>query len=317
MMQYLRLIRFKNLLIIALTMCLMRYAIIAPQLKLLNLSFQFSAFHFILLVIATMLITAAGYVINDYFDTKTDMLNHPGKVTVGKSISRRLAIIIHFTLNILGAALGVYISFYIGIPVLSFIFLMIPGILWFYSTTYKRQFLIGNIIVAFLTALVPLMVLLFEVPMLTRTFGAQMLEQQVNLSSLALWIGGYAVFAFILTLVREIVKDIEDFEGDNAFGRKTLPIELGVNNTVLILDAFILLVIGLLVYLLIFFVPDILSQVYVSVFVIFPLAASVYLLHRASDQKHYHRVSSILKLVMLSGVMYSLLAWYIFTFRMG
>jgi 4-hydroxybenzoate polyprenyltransferase len=297
-------------------MCLMRYAIIAPQLKLLNLSFQFSTFHFVLLVLATMLITAAGYVINDYFDTKTDMLNHPGKVTVGKSISRRLAIIIHFGLNILGCVFGGYISFYIGIPVLSFIFLMIPGILWFYSTSYKRQFLIGNIIVAFLTALVPLMVLLFEVPMLIRTFGAQMLEQQVNLNSLALWVGGYSVFAFLLTLIREIVKDIEDFEGDNAFGRKTLPIVLGVNSTVLILDGFLLVVISLLVYLLLYFVPDFLSQVYVGLFVIFPLAASVYLLHKASEQKHYHTVSSLLKIVMLSGVMYSILAWYIFTYRM-
>jgi 4-hydroxybenzoate polyprenyltransferase len=316
-MQYLRLLRFKNLLIIALTMYLMRYAIIAPQLKLLNLSFQFSTFHFVLLVLATMLITAAGYVINDYFDTKTDMLNHPGKVTVGKSISRRLAIIIHIGLNLMGCVFGVYISFYIDIPVLSFIFLMIPGILWFYSTTYKRQFLIGNIIVAFLTALVPLMVLLFEVPMLTRAFGSQMLEQQVTLNSLAIWVGGYAFFAFLLTLVREIVKDIEDFEGDNAFGRKTLPIVLGVNNTILILDGFLLLVIGLLVYMLIFFVPDFLSQVYVSLLIILPLAASVYLLHKASEQKHYHRISSLLKIIMLSGVMYSIVAWYIFTYRMG
>jgi 4-hydroxybenzoate polyprenyltransferase len=160
------------------------------------------------------------------------------------------------------------------------------------------------------------MVLLFEVPLLTRTFGQQMLEQHVDLSSLALWVGGYAVFAFLLTLVREIVKDIEDFEGDNAFGRRTLPIVLGVKATVFILDAFILLIGGILVWLLFNFIFDLFSQLYVGILVVLPLAASLFLLHKAQGPRDYHRVSSLLKIIMFTGVMYALLAWYIFSYRM-
>jgi 4-hydroxybenzoate polyprenyltransferase len=316
MVRYIRLIRLQNLLIIALTMYLMRYAIIAPQLKLFNIEFQFPSLHFFLLVMATIFITAAGYVINDYFDTKTDMLNHPDTVTVGKTISRRLAIIIHMALNIVGCIIGVYISFYIGMPVLSFIFLLIPGMLWFYSTTYKRQFLIGNVIVAFLTALVPLMVLLFEVPLLVKVYGRMMLQEHMDFNSLSVWIGGYTIFAFLLTLIREVVKDIEDYEGDTAFGRNTLPIVLGVNITIYILDFLLLMIVGLLSYLIVYFVPDLISQIYVSILLILPMLLSLYLLHRAKTQLQYHRVSTLLKGIMLAGVLYSIIAWYILSYRL-
>jgi 4-hydroxybenzoate polyprenyltransferase len=148
-------------------MVLMRYAILSPVLSKLNIALvempgtisamtlQMPLFDFILLVAATVLITAAGYVINDYFDIKTDLINR-GKVIVGTSIPRRMAMMWHNILNITGVGIGFYVSWRTGFFWMGILFLLVSGMLYFYSASYKRQFLIGNIIVAFLTAMVPM-----------------------------------------------------------------------------------------------------------------------------------------------------------------
>ena len=169
MFHYLKLIRYQNLLIIAVTQYLMRWSIIYPILKVNNFHLQFSEFNFFLLVLSTIFLAAAGYVINDYFDRKTDLLNRPDTVIVGTVIKRRVAMILHIVINIIGIGLGFYILLSIGIYKLGFIYIIIAGILWYYSTSYKRHFLIGNIIVALLTALVPLMVVLYEIPLLNKS----------------------------------------------------------------------------------------------------------------------------------------------------
>jgi len=207
MLNFLRLIRYKNLLIIILTQYLMRWSIIKPILEVYGFKLQFSELHFFFLVMATVFITAAGYVINDYFDTKTDLVNRPETVIVGRLLNRRWAILLHIILNTIGIGLGAYISFYIGIPILTFVFVLITGVLWFYSTTYKRQFLIGNIIVATLTALVPLMVILFEIPLLNKEYGLLIREMYFDLKHIIFWVSAFALFAFLLTLIREIIKD--------------------------------------------------------------------------------------------------------------
>jgi len=163
---FLRVFRYQNLLIVALTMYLMRFGVIQPLLAQKGFALQMSEWFFLLLVLSTVFITAAGYVINDYFDTKTDLVNRPLRVVVGRQLSRRAAIFTHWLLNSIGFVLGLAVSFYINRPFFAMGFFVIPGILWFYSTTYKRQFLVGNIIVALLTALVPLMTILFELPLL-------------------------------------------------------------------------------------------------------------------------------------------------------
>ena len=165
-----QLIRFPNLVIIVATQYAMRYLLMEPLLPSDSFSLQFGDLQFFLLVLATVFIAAAGYIINDYFDTQADLINKPSRVVVGIKISRREAMTMHALLNIIGVGIGVYLAFYVGIPSLSFVFLMATGLLWFYSTNYKRQFLVGNLSVAFLTGLVPLMVVLFEIPMLNREY---------------------------------------------------------------------------------------------------------------------------------------------------
>jgi len=289
----------------------MRWSIIKPILEVYDFKLQFSELNFFFLVMATVFITAAGYVINDYFDTKTDLVNRPETVIVGRVLNRRWAILLHVILNTIGIGLGVYISFYIGIPALSIVFLLITGILWFYSTTYKRQLLIGNIIVAVLTALVPLIVILFEIPLLNKEYGLLMHEMRANFVHIILWVSAFALFAFLLTMIREIIKDVEDFEGDSAYGRKTMPIVLGVLNSKIVIITFIITTLFSLLYLNFRFLNDLITLIYFILFLIIPLLLLLYKIIVATGKKDYHRSSNLSKLIMLAGILYSLVANYI------
>ena len=317
----LSLVRFPNLLIIAFTQYAMRYLIMEPLLPSDSFVLQFGDFQFALLVFATMLIAAAGYIINDYFDTRADLINKPKRVVVGVSISRKEAMILHMVLNIMGVGIGVYLAFYIGLPSLSLVFVLSTGLLWFYSTNYKKQFLVGNLIVAFLTALVPLMVVLFEIPLLNREYGEVMVRYDSSFSYLLAWVSAFSFFAFITTLIREIIKDAEDLEGDNAYGMKTVPIVLGTLWTrvlVLVLIAFTLIA---LIYLLFTYIfhsvdpPDYISLVYFLLLLLIPLVLLAIQVIAARDKRAYHRASMLIKLIMLSGILYSVLVFYLVSFK--
>ena len=299
----------------------MRYLIMKPLLPSDQFSLQFGGLPFALLVLSTVLIAAAGYIINDYFDTQTDLINRPGRVVVGFRIGRRVAMILHAVLNMIGVGLGVYLSFYIRLPALSFVFILATGLLWFYSTSYKRQFLVGNLSVAFLTGLVPMMVILFEIPLLNREYGPVMLQHNLNFNYMVAWVGGFSFFAFLTTLIREVIKDTEDFEGDWAYGMNTLPIVLGVFWTriiVLTLIAFEVFMLGyLLVRHILFSVEpaDLISLVYFALLLILPLLLLAARVITARKKEHYHTASILVKGIMLSGILYSVVVFYLVTFK--
>lgn len=309
--EFFKLIRIKNIIIIILTQYAIRYLIVRTILDINGLELRFSELDFFLLVLSTIFITASGYVINDYFDTKTDIINKPDEVVVGKVITRRKAIIIHSVFNIIGIGFGVYLSFKIDIPVLSLIFILITGILWFYSTTYKRQFLIGNVIVALLTALVPLMVLLFEIPVLISTYGEIMNYFREMITTLTVWVSAFAFYAFMTTMIREIIKDVEDYEGDKAFGRNSLPIVLGVKTTKIVIVSLVFIVIISLFYFWYEWLDDILSLIYFISFLGIPLIFLVFYTMKARNKEQYSQASRLIKSIMLAGILYAGLACYI------
>ena len=317
----LHLIRFPNLMIIAATQYAMRYLLMEPLLPSNEFSLQFGDIQFFLLVLSTIFIAAAGYIINDYFDTQADMINKPGRVVVGTKISRREAMTMHALLNIIGVGIGIYLAFYVRIPSLSFVFIMATGLLWFYSTNYKRQFLVGNLSVAFLTGLVPLMVVLFEIPLLNRAYGSIMLQSESNFNYIFAWVGGFSFFAFLTTLIREVIKDAEDFEGDRAYGMKTLPIVLGTRWTKGIIVVLIGFTLTLLAYLLIKYIvfsvepADLISLTYFILLLFIPLILLITQVIVAGDKRGYHRASLLIKLVMLAGILYAVVVFYLVTFK--
>ena len=313
----LKLVRIQNLLIIIATQYLMRYCIIQPFLKLNDFHLQLNNFHFFLLVLATVLIAAAGYVINDYFDTRTDRLNKPDKVVIDHSVSRRKAILLHNVLNIAGVGIGIYLSFYINVPGLSLIWLMAAGFLWFYSTNYKRQFLIGNLIVSLLTGVVPILVIIYEMPLLNEEYGKIMIDANASFNYIFTWISGFGFFAFLTTLIREIIKDSEDFEGDSAFGMNTLPIVVGTKYTKISLYSLITALIALLIWVLFEFIlysgneTDLITAFYFLFFLILPAAYLFVKIFKATTKENYHWASQLTKFIMLTGLLYALVVRYI------
>jgi len=326
MKEFLKLIRWQNLLIVILTMVLMRYAVIESLLGKVNvqmkeglsvmipMTLQFSLVDFIILVAATVLITAGGYVINDYFDIKTDLINR-GKVIVGTKISRRRAMLWHTIFNIAGVLAGFYVSIKVGYFWIGVLFLMVTGLLYFYSASYKRQFLIGNLIVAILTAMVPFMVILFEWPALYRFYSENVIDLP-NLMFLFYWIGGFSLFAFLTTLTREIIKDIEDFEGDLAYGRKTIPVVIGIPASKIVSVILISCTLILLYLIWFFFVHDTITLTYITVLLTVPLLFVIYQITISRNKRQVHGASTLMKLIMLAGILYSVAVKIILTWNL-
>ncbi len=312
-----RLIRLHNLLIIAATQYIMRYCIIYPFLRINSFSLQLDNFRFFLLVLSTLVIAAAGYVINDYFDTGTDRINRPDELVINRTVGRRQAMMIHFILNIVGVAIGICLAFSVGVPELSLVFILATGLLWFYSTSYKRQFLIGNFVVSAMTGTVPLMVILFEMPLLNREYGLVMISHQANFNYIFFWIMSFSFFAFLTTLLREIIKDAEDFEGDSEFGMNTLPIYIGRKNTKIVISLLIALCMGLLITIFIRFLlyrgnsVDYISGTWFTLFLVIPFIYLVYKVITAESKRDWHIASQTTKIIMLAGILYSFIVRYI------
>lgn len=300
MAAWLRLIRWQNLLIIALTQGLAWWCLVSPLgPQVLHLP------NFTLLSLSTVLIAAAGYIINDYFDIKIDQVNHPERIVLGKVIPRKTAIIAHTLMNMVAVLLVGRVALRAGHLEWVGLQLACTGMLWVYSTTYKRRYMSGNVIVAALTALTVVALYIYE-PRLQVAATATLTRSRDTLSSLPVWIlAVYAYFAFMLTWVREIVKDMEDIEGDAADGCVTMPIKRGLGYattfaTGLVVLAFVPLVIWGVVLLMYGYVA---LGWYILGLLALPVAVWVaYLWRGPAGPAHYHAASRMLKIIMVLGI---------------
>jgi len=222
---FFRLIRVLNLLVIGLTMTvvevfLSRYDYIALQTSANSSSNALRFNEFYLLLLSTLLIAAAGNIINDYFDVKADRINKPDRLIIGRHIKRRWAMVLHWSFNLLGFILALYIGYVlqnVWIPIVSFLSI---NLLWFYSIFFKRKPLIGNVMVALLLGVIPIYVLIFNEPNLF-TVNRFLIVPILFISTIA----------FFMNLVRELVKDIQDIRGDLRLNAQTFPIKYGIKKT--------------------------------------------------------------------------------------
>ncbi|MBR5167671.1 MAG: geranylgeranylglycerol-phosphate geranylgeranyltransferase [Salinivirgaceae bacterium] len=316
MLNIIKMIRWPNLLMVPFTMCLMRYCIVQPMLDYQfspqlgeQISFQLSDGYFAVLVLINMLLGAAGYIINDYFDRHIDRINRPDEVIVGREVPRRAAMVWHIIFDIAALVLAAVFAWHLRMMSIFLLYAMIAGIFWLYSTTYKKQLLIGNLVVALGTATIPLQVGIFEYLTLTRVYGFEMMLKDLSFIPIMCWTGGFAFFAFIINMIREIVKDMEDLEGDNNYGCNTLPIAYGMKISKIVVWVLSVICIALLLVCYYFFLHEPLTLIYLSIFVIAPIVLVMILTAKADEVKHYHRISTIIKVIMLFGVLYSVLAW--------
>ena len=289
LIDFFRLIRTKNLLIIAICQYLIRYSIIIPMTD----SRSLSDLQFFYLVLSTIFIAAAGYIINDYFDTRVDRLNNR-KLIIDNTIKRREAIFLHFIFSGTGVFLGFFLAWIVDIINLGFINLFCSSALWFYSTNFKRTYLSGNLLISLLAALVILIIPLYEI----------IPNPNTNSENAFYIICGYAIFAFITTFIREIIKDFEDATGDKKMGYTTFAIvsEKTAKKVVQSLSLILITIIGIIAYLQIKY-QVFLAAAYVILIVEVPFIYFFIKLIGTCNKKSYRQLSQTIKLIMLTGTL--------------
>jgi len=256
-------------------------------------------FQYILLILSTVLIAAAGYVINNIFDQGTDGENKPNHVIVGKNISETKAYNIYVGLNISGVAIGFYLANVIEKPGFAAIFIFIAATLYLYATSFKQMLIVGNVIVASLLAVSVLIVPIFDMFPMVYDGNREVMATVFSV------ISDYAIIAFILNFIREMVKDLEDVDGDYNQGMNTLPIALGRKRTSkLIFGLSIVPVLLILYYTNRYFFANnlLLITIYVLLFVAAPLIYFTVKMWDAKSVNDYKHLSLVLKLVILFGV---------------
>lgn len=293
-MNFLKLVRYQNLLLLIFMQLLFRYGFLNFQ----NITLALTDLQFGLLILATISIAAAGYIINNIFDQETDLINNK-QVVVGSTISEAMAYNIYIALNVLGVSAGFYLSNVIEKPGFALLFIVVSGTLYLYASSLKQSLLLGNFIVAILTAISVIIVGLFDLfPIITA-------ENQIHLGILFKIILDYALFAFLINFIREIIKDLQDVKGDYNLGMNTLPIALGVERTSrIVLIATSLISVYLFYYIYNYYFENALyiSTLYGLLTVIAPLLFFCIKLNSARSSKDFKTLSFILKIVLLFGI---------------
>ena len=299
---FLKLIRWQNLLFIVLTQILYEYCIYLPIYG----SHSSNQLGFIIL--ASVLIAAAGYIINDYFDLNIDQINKPDRVIVNNAVSRRWAIFWHLVLSLLGLFFTV-----LALPPSIFWYLILANLfsillLWLYSTNFKKQLLIGNVIISILTSWVILILFFSKSPLsVANIITAD--HKEIRLFRLTML---YAGFAFIISLIREVLKDMEDRIGDARYGCKTMPIVWGLPASKVFVAVWIIVLAGTLVILQLYVLAYEwwLSIVYCLLAIVAPLMIVLSKLTAAQSQQDFHLLSRYVKAIMFTGILSMLFFYY-------
>lgn len=271
---FIKIIRPENLLLVAFAQLMTAFFLVGttngglPVLK---------DYHLYLLIISTVILTASGYMINDYYDVKIDYVNRPKAVVIGKGMKRRMVMILHTVMNVVGILVGLLVH-----PKIGTITFVAAFLLWLYSNTLKRLPFIGNLTVASLTGLAIWIVGIYY--------------QKSELLIIT-----YAIFAFFINLIREILKDIEDRNGDRKHGCKTLPIVLGFRKTKNIIFIIAFLFVASILFVT-FKINEPLLFLYFGGLSLFFIAFMVKI-YKADRKSHFSELSTISKLLMLTGIL--------------
>jgi 4-hydroxybenzoate polyprenyltransferase len=252
-------------------------------------------------MLASILIAAAGYIINDYFDVNIDLINKPNRTYIGNIITKRTAIILHLLFSIAGIIITGYVAVHIGKLSILFINVLCVIGLWYYSTTLKKKLFYGNLIISLLTAWVVFILYLCETDLNIFKSNNSNFFISISLYKYAIL---YSGFAFLTSILREIVKDIEDVDGDRRNGCNTIPIAWGFQNAKIILNV-LLLLINVLISIIIFYMMmqgGSFILFYLFLFVMLPLFYVRRLIINSSLPADMTKISLLIKLIMLAGI---------------
>ncbi|MFV8333491.1 geranylgeranylglycerol-phosphate geranylgeranyltransferase [Flavobacterium sp. GSP14] len=294
MFPILKLIRYQNLLMLAFMQLVFRYAFF----KIQDIPLALADWQYGLLVLSTVLIAAGGYVINNILDQKTDAINKPNNVIIGKNISETNAYTLYMALTVAGVAIGFYLSNVILKPSFAAVFILIAATLYLYATSLKQILIVGNSIVAILLSCSVIIIGIFD---LLPAIDAGNQQQMRIVFSILL---DYAIFTFFINILREIIKDIEDGDGDYNQGIRTLPIVIGKSRTAKIVFGLSFIpILFLLFYINSYLLNLIYTTIYLLLFVMGPLFYFTVKVWSAKSKKEFHTLSLLLKWIMFFGIL--------------
>lgn len=326
MIHFFKLIRWSNLLIIAATLYMVRHLLLYPFVQAADLSYHLTESEFFMLVFSYILIAAGGNMMNDYHDLKADVINKPENMIVGRFISKKKVMLLYVVFTVIGLLLGLLPAFKSSVFQLYLISVLFVGFLWFYNSEFKYNLFLGNVIIAMLCGIGFLIPLLYEMPLLIKQFKKIVIENeemflmykqiplniQANIQLMWIWTGIYAALAFVITLVREMIKDAEDIEGDNAAGYASVALKYGFK-TVNVLSFFLLFsVISFLSFAAyqMFVGSDYYSAIYLILFLVMPLLYICFKVIKSKSKRDYSQTSKLLKWMMALALGYLFVFYY-------
>lgn len=306
-----KIIRPINVIFTALIQVLIYWCVIMPTLAVYGIESTTPSWIIWCAIVGTALICAGGYVINDYFDIKIDRINRPERMIVTNTMSKTEAMRLYQILSGLGIVCGLIPSIFLRNTTLGMIFVIVPGMLWFYSSTYKRQLIVGNLVIALAAGLVPMIPMFIEVASLKNQYGEILYHTQV-LKLLYSWGCGFAIFSFLFTFIREAIKDLQDEPGDREYECHTMAVVWGETITRTIITGLILITNLLLGYFILYFIPfeGNLSIRYFLFGIFVPSVCLISILWSKSCTA-YANASSLCKFIMLIGTLYTVIYYYL------
>lgn len=295
-MNYLKLIRYQNLLLLAFMQIIVRYGFLTHQ----NIPLALSHFQFGLLVLATVLIAAGGYIINDIFNLDSNVIHKPNRVLIGYDLSENSAYNLYFGCTVIGVFIGFYLSNTINLNTFAGAFIITAALLYLYANSLKQIIIIGNLIIAFLLAFSVIIIALFD--LLPVTFDENRAAMGLAFKILL----DYAFFAFSISFICQIVKNLEDVAGNIEQDSNSLPATIGISKTTKIV--FVLALIFstyLLYYIYQYYFTNklIFSTIYTIIFVLAPLVYFTISITRARYQSDFKHLSTILKIILIFGIL--------------
>lgn len=307
-----RLMRWSNLLFLGALVWLMEKWVAVPILNNAGYGELLPWYLLLFLMLAIILIAAGGYVINDYFDVKIDRINRPDDVVVTRYISKPAAMRLSLCLSGLGVAFGIISAILLRSTTIGIIFLIVPGLLWFYSSSYKRLLIIGNVTIALLAATTPLLIAFANEAQLKilHSFDLSVMPYTPSHTIYA-WIGGFALFAFLLTWIREIIKDLQDQMGDRELECHSMPVVWGEKWTKVFVTGLIIVTLATIGHLWYHILPfsiawNSLSTRYIALGIVIPMLSAIWLLWSAKIPSDYKTCQQVIKFTMLIGMLYSI-----------
>lgn len=278
-------VRGYNIPIIVLAQYLSAIFILAPDKRALDILLDFKLF---LIVFASAVTIASGYIINNFYDSQKDLINRPNKSMLDRLVSQKTKLSVYFSLNFLAVLMALIVSWRAFLFFSAYIF-----VIWFYSHKIKKYAIIGNLTSALL-AVVPFFAILLYF------YNKILFEEIENHMSHFAVISAHAMFLFLLLLIREMIKDLENLKGDLANDYKTIPILYSEKVSKQIISVLTFMIV-IPVYVLI----NIYDVGYMDIYFYICFAVMLFFLlylWKSNSKEQYLLLHNVLKFLIVSGV---------------